>query len=254
MTRRGYVRYKGQWKLPQEVEIAENKRKLEAAQQEWFQKLRRWRGWLGTDRDQQARENIVGISNRLAVKALTAGLRDEKGDQQYRLLLVEALAKIDATEAAMALAIASIYDPVEEVRLTCLDHLQTKPRPEVVRYYVGKLKEKDNAVVNLAGAALGRMKDPSAIDPLIAALVTVHKFKVEKPGGDGAMSATFGSGGTGLAMGGGPKYFHQSLSNQSVLDALVALTGQNFNFDKQAWHYWYAAQKKPPQQIDARRD
>jgi len=33
--------------------------------------------------------------------------------------------------AAMALAIASISDPVEEVRLTCLDHLQTKKRPEV---------------------------------------------------------------------------------------------------------------------------
>jgi len=39
-----------------------------------------------------------------------------------------------------------------------------------------------------------------------------------------------------------------------VLDALTALTGQNFNFDKQAWKYWYAAQKKTPDSLDARRD
>ena len=63
MIRRGYVRYKGQWKLPQEVELAETKRKQEAAQQEWFQKVRRWRGWLGTDRDRQACDNIRGISD-----------------------------------------------------------------------------------------------------------------------------------------------------------------------------------------------
>ena len=42
----------------------------------------------------------------------------------------------------MALAVAAIYDPVDEVRLTCLDHLQTKKRPEVVAYFVGKLKDK----------------------------------------------------------------------------------------------------------------
>jgi hypothetical protein len=39
-----------------------------------------------------------------------------------------------------------------------------------------------------------------------------------------------------------------------VLDALVALTGKNFNFDVQAWKYWFAGQKKPPEKIDGRRD
>ena len=63
MTKRGYVRYKGQWKTRQEVELLENKRKLEATQQEWFQKLKRWRGWLGGDRDQQARDNIQAIDD-----------------------------------------------------------------------------------------------------------------------------------------------------------------------------------------------
>lgn len=253
MLKRGYQRYKGQWKLPQEIDILEKKRQQESAQQDWFQKIKRWRGWLGSDRDDQARDGIRTINDPAAVKALTLGLRDD-ADPRVRLLFIEALAKIDTAEAARALAIAAVSDPVEEVRLTCLDYLQLKKRPDVAAYFVGKLKDKNNVVVNQAGVALGRMKDPSTIGPLIDALITVHKFKIAKPGGDNAMSAGFGSGGTGMSMGGGPKIIHQSIPNQAVLDALVALTGRNFNFDKQAWKYWFAAQKKPAEKLDARRD
>ena len=118
--------------------------------------------------------------------------------------------------------------------------------------------------MNLAAIGLGRMKDPSAIGPLIDALVTVHKFKIVKPGGDNAMSGTFGtgprgsgapSGGIGMSAGGGPT--HHPPKHQPIRPCwmrLVALTGQNFNFDKQAWKYWYAAQKKAPASLDARRD
>ena len=259
MTKRGYVKHNNKWMLPQEVQIAEDKKKLEAAQQEWFQKLKRWRGWLGTDRDQQGRLSIVAITDPDAVRALATDLRDEN-NPQTRMLFAEALAKIDAPEAARALAIAAVYDDVEEVRLTCLDHLQAKPRPDVVSYFIGKLRDKksSNEVINLAAVGLGRMKDPVAIGPLIEALVTRHKFKVVQPGGDGAMSPSFGKGpnggGTGLSMGGGPKYIHRDISNPAVLDALVALTGRNFSFDKEAWKAWYASQKKSPDKIDARRD
>jgi len=252
MTKRGYVRYKGQWKLPQEVELLEEKRNLQESQQEWFIKLKRWRGWLDSDRSRQAQENIRAIDDTAATKALMMGLRDES-DPRVRKLLIAALAKIDTPESARALAIASIVDPVEEVRLTCLDHLEKKKRPEVAAYFVGKLRDKDNIVVNLAAIGLGRMKDPSSIGPLINALVTSHKFKIVTPGGDG-MSASFGSGGTGLSMGNKPKYIRRQIPNQAVLDALVAITGCNFNFDKQAWKYWYAAQKKPSPSLDARRD
>ena len=128
MLQRGYKKYKGQWKLPQEIEVLENKRKQVAAEQKWCQDVKRWRGWLGSDRDQQARDNIRGITDPVAVKALTIGLRDET-DANARVLFIEDLAKIDVSEAAMALAIASISDDLDEVRLTCLDHLRSqKPR------------------------------------------------------------------------------------------------------------------------------
>ena len=258
MIKRGYKKYKGKWITQQEIDLIEEKQKHESAQQEWFRKLKRWRGWLDDDRNRQARENILAIDDPMAVKALAIALRDDSVPAA-RILYVEALANIDTPKAALALAIASLDDPVEEVRLTCLDHLQTKKRPDVVSYYVGKLKDKkDNAIVNRAAFGLARMRDPSSITPLIGALITTHKFKIGKPGGDNAMSSTFGSGpgggGGGMSMGGGPTIIRRDIRNQTVLDALVILTGENFYFDKQAWKYWLAAQKKPAQAIDARRD
>lgn len=256
MIERGYIRYKNHWMLQQQIDLIENKSKLENAQHEWFQNIKRWRGWLDTDRDNQARENFRNISDPLAINALVTGLRDDPS-VPVRLIYIEVLAKINTPEAARALAIASIEDRVEEVRLTCLDRLQTEKRPDIVVYFVSKLRAKDNPTINLAGIALGRMKDPSAIGPLIDALVTTHKFKIVKPGGDGAMSTSFGKGpnggGTGMSMGGGPKFVTQQFTNQAVLDALTNITGQSFGFDQKVWRNWHASQKKP-ETIDARRD
>jgi hypothetical protein len=114
-----------------------------------------------------------------------------------------------------------------------------------VAYFVKELRSKDNAVVNRAARGLQRMKDRSAVGPLIDALVTTHKIKVA--GNPGNISTTFGSGGGGglSAGGGGPKIYTVHTSNQAALDALIALTGTNFNFDKQAWKYWFATQKRP---------
>jgi hypothetical protein len=40
-----------------------------------------------------------------------------------------------------------------------------------------------------------------------------------------------------------PTVIRRSLQNQGVLDALVAITGQNFGYDQRAWNTWYANQK-----------
>src|SRR5205085_482624 len=100
--------------------------------------------------------------------------------------------------------------------------------------------------------ALGRLGDPTAVRPLIDALITKHKVQVGQ-GNNGAIGAGFGGpvgngggggGGGGLTMGGGPQFVDQSLRNESVRDALVALTDQNFDFDTATWQKWFAAQRK----------
>lgn len=255
MARRGLIYYKGRWRTRQEIELLENRQQIEQAQRAWYGKLKMWREWLGTPRDAQARENIRAIDDPLAVSALSQALREDAA-AAGKLLYIEALGRIATSPAVKALAEAAIQQPVEEVRLSCLDELKRIRSPEAVAYFVEQLRSKDNQIVNRAGRALGEMGDPSAIGPLIDALVTTHKYKIVV-GSPGNMSATFptgGAGGTGLAMGGGPKIVTRQLTNQDVLDALVNLAGGvNFNFDERAWKYWYASQKRPAT-VDIRRD
>jgi hypothetical protein len=242
--------------MQQEIELEEAKRKKELAETAWFKKIQQWRGWLGKQRDQQARENIASIDDPLAVKALAMGVLKTERSDEVRLLYIEALGKIKAPEAATTLAIVAIDDPVEEVRLTCLDYLKKKDandRNMAVKYFIMRLvdNKSSNAVINRAGLGLGRMKDPSAIAPLIKALISYH---TRTTGPAGNMSMSFGSnGGIGFGAGQKPKSVTERKYNQAVLDALVGITGQNFSYDQRAWNTWHANQKKAAETLDARR-
>ena len=78
MAKQGYRKYKGRYRTAQEIEVLESKRKRELAEKDWYQKIKRWRSWLGGKADQQAKDNITGITDAAAVKALATGLRDDK--------------------------------------------------------------------------------------------------------------------------------------------------------------------------------
>lgn len=253
MLAQGYRRYKGRWRLPQEIELMEKDRQKDLAEGEWKEKLNLWRQWLGSDRYRLAKENIQAIDDPNAIKALAYALNEDRRDQA-RLLYAEALARIGTPGANRILAICAMKDPIEEVRLTCLDYLREKQDREALEYFIGRLKSSSNAEINLAGKALRQMEAPSAIEPLIDALVSTHKYKVTT-GNPGQTSATFGSGGGGgLAVGSSTKIITRRLSNRDVLDALVSLAGGvNFGFDVGRWKAWYATQRAQPD-LDARRD
>jgi len=256
MTERGYVRYKGRWRTPQEVQLMERDRKLEVARKQWYVDIRRWRDWLDGKRAAEGRRNLLAIDDPLAVPGLSDILADEPVPQA-RMIFIEALARIGTPAAMQVLARGAMEDPVEEVRLTCLDYLKKQPSPEVAGYFIGKLRSKDNKMVNRAAVALGQLESPTAISPLIDALITEHKFKLVTAGSGGSMSATFPTGGSGggggLSMNQKPKIIKRLFQNQAVLDALVEITGQNFNYNQQAWKYWLASQRRRVD-FDPRRD
>lgn len=247
MQQRGYVRYKGRWMLPQEVQILEEKAAAESQQQEWIRKLAVWTEWLGTDRTAAAEKEIREIRDPAAVGAILKMIEREKRDT-VRLLLIDTLGQIESPQAKRALAILAMNDPLEEARLTCLDHLVEQPTPDIVPYFVNFLKSNDNKMIHRAARALQRLGDPSAIPALIDALVTTHKIKLTE-GRSGAMTAAFGTGPDGnvmpgLSMGDNkPKYVRQRVANRPVLEALVTLSGANFGFEQKAWRTWYAKQK-----------
>jgi hypothetical protein len=255
----GYVRYKGEWLLPQEVELAEQKRKNDLAEKQWFTNLKRWRGWM----DEPSKADLVHdefnkIDDPLAVPALVQSLETD-GRREIRVWCLRALGRISTPDAVKAIVEHSLDETNEEIRLTCFDQLTGNALHMAVPLYVTDLKSKENARVNRAGYALGKLGDKTAIVPLIDALITTHKFTVtEGSSNPNQIGAGFSPGGGmspgGLTVGSKTTTIKRDLSNQQVLDALVALTGGvNFGFDQKAWRNWYASQRKPAT-VDTRRD
>ena len=257
MESQGYVRYMGRWMTSQEAELLARDEKVELAEKDWMSKLKRWRGWLNdSDKMAEGRQNILTINDPYAGKALAIAMKSER-ERAAKLLYVDSLSNIGTPNAMDVLVANAIDNGDEEVRIACLDRIVRANYGGATPYFVQKLKDPDNRVVNRAATAIGSLKDPIATSPLIDALVTTHKFKFV-PQNPGQMSSTFGNG-----PGGGPggfsfgqakeKIVSKRLTNQAVLDALVIITGMNFNYDVAAWKYWYVSQKKPAN-LDARRD
>jgi hypothetical protein len=257
MTERGYKFYKGKWVLPQEIVLEEQSRKVELAEKEWIQRLKRWRGWLeNAEKTEEARRSIRDISDPFAVKALSAGMESEK-NERVRVLYAEALGRIGTPGALGVLVDRSLIDPDEDVRLQSLDELEEHKHPDLTALFVKGLKHKENAVVNRAAMGLARMGDPSAVRPLIDALITTHKFVVQT-GQEGQTTTGFardgnGGGGGGISLGASRQVISQKMRNEAVRDALVTIAGVNYDFEVNTWLDWYAAQKQE-RNLNGRRD
>jgi hypothetical protein len=254
---RGYVEYLGQWMTPQERDLKEEARKTELAEKDWKRRLKQWRGWLEGPRAQEALDQIGRITDPFAIRALGDCLVADKVEE-YRKRYIEALARIDAPAAWRILCERSLMDKDEEVRLTCLDYITERPSPALTDYFVSRLHDKENTVVNRAALALGKLKDRKAIAPLIEALLTDHVFQIapaqpSMTAGIGSMNGQSLGGGFSFG-GGGPKFEKRTLQNEDVLQALVELTGgQNYLYNRDAWKAWYASHKKA-RSLNARRD
>ncbi|MEI7782011.1 MAG: hypothetical protein WCJ18_08830, partial [Planctomycetota bacterium] len=117
------------------------------------------------------------------------------------------------------------------------------------------LASPDNARVNRAAEAIGRLvgDSPAAgttlaglIGGLIAALETQHMTLVGAGAPEGSTTATFTPAGGGLAVGGGAKRVKTTVRNERVLEALVTITGANFEWNAAAWRAWLASCESPP--------
>jgi hypothetical protein len=253
MAALGLLRYRGDWRTPQEVELIERNEAATTAAKEWNGKLARLRRRLEQPAAaDQAAEEIREISDPLAVAAVAAALVSEPVFA-VRRAYVEALSHIRTPDAIATLIGTARDHPDRETRFAAVERLVMIGPHQAVSPLVAGLASADNAQVNRSAEALGRLGLPEAIGPLIAALETRH---LTASGGDqpaGSTSATFTPAGGGLSMGGGPKKTTVVAKNDRVLEALVALTGKNFEWDAAAWRAWLASTQSPPPGYDPRR-
>jgi len=251
MAQRGLTRYRGAWRTVQEIELVERAERASLAQREWSRRLERLRREADVPATgDRAAEEIRELADPAAVPALAAALAKEPAPT-VRAWYVEALARIASPDAARVLVAVALDHPDPETRIAACERLAATPPPVALPTFTAALRSGDNGQVNRAAEALARIGRDEAIGPLIDALVTRHVVGADAP--EGQMSATFTPSGGGLAMGGGPKRSVVEARNARVLEALVALTGANFEWDAAAWRRWLAARNAPPDDFDLRR-
>jgi hypothetical protein len=250
------VLHDGKYVTPQHVELLEREKENKGTQADWSNNIERLRRWLTgrqEDRAAQAHADLQAIRDPAAAEAVVAALRREK-DPALKRLWLEILSHLNHRAAIDALVDHSLADPDEEIRHQSLEYLIKSGRPGLVTPYVRALKDRDNEIVNRAGAALGQIGDGDAAGPLIDALVTTHKIKIGDGNPDQIATAFSPDGGSFSFGGGGPKVVSKDIRNPAVLNALVTLAGgASFDYDEAQWRRWLAAQAKH-QAVDVRRD
>jgi hypothetical protein len=249
MQARGYVLHKGRWLLPQDKALQEQKEQTEVASKEWHNKMRRFRGLVGDrgPKGQAALEELQAITDPNAVPALMQWFKDENSEA-VSLEIIKVLGRIERGDAVRSLCLIAVDGASEELRLSAIDELKRIKDHSAVTMLVQALKSKDNKRINRAGLALGELEDKTAIEPLIASLVTVHKRVAQQGGGQSISTGFDSTGGTSFGTGSKAVVVRNNISNQDVHDALVKLAGDgvDFGYDAKAWRSWHANQKKPP--------
>jgi HEAT repeat protein len=251
MTARGLVRNRGAWRTPQEIELFERAEKAAQERRDWATRLERLRKRLDSGGQADAAEQIREISDPAAVPAVAAALATEP-DPRVRAMYVEALGRVRGPEGAAALLAVAIDHADPETRRLAVERLAALGPEPFVPPLVAALAGDDNPRINRAAEALGGLRSFTAVAPLIAALETEHVVVVGDGGPEGSTTATFTPTGGGLSMGSGPKRRKQRLRNERVLEALVAITGANFEWNAAAWRAWLAG-RQTPADFDPRR-
>ena len=252
MTARGFVRYRGMWRTVQEIELIERSDRVNLAQREWTIRLERLRKRLDDPRQAEAAvEEIREIADPFAVPALAAALGKERMPR-VRADYVEALSHIRGPEAMTTLVSVAVDHADPETRILAAERLVDIGPEMAAQAIAGALGGADNARINRAAEVLGRLGSASAVGPLIGALETEHMLVAGGGAPEGSTTATFTPSGGGLSMGGGPKRQKTRVQNQRVLEALVKITGENFDWNTAAWRAWQANRQLPPD-FDPRR-
>lgn len=243
---------------------------LAAIQQQWIGQIRAIRAQFldatAASANRNGRERILAITDPLAVLPLARVLSD--GSVFSRRVLIEALAEFDEDEATLNLASLALLDDDAEVRRQATLELKRRDDPRIAAQMRKGLQSNNDVIVTRAAVTLGMLQAKSAIPELIAALTAERARFVEVPVQQlfGDMSHTFQREtrvqlGSSVDMRHRPQHGNPAGLNKpmfrptrqelrqvtvlrtEVMEALKAITGENFGFDATAWSRWYEEQK-----------
>jgi hypothetical protein len=272
MSARGYVKYKGRYMLPQELELIQQDARVTETEKAWFKKVRMWHGWLDSERPERQTEALAQlqeIHDPEAVPALSRTFKDV-ADQDRRRMYVSILSKIGGERPISPLVLQSLWDESRPVREAAIAGLRMRDVTKAIPYYLRALKNSVNLVVNRAADALAQLGSDAVVPQLIDALVTRHVYTELVPEQGLGMTSSGGMVPVGqpilppniealLATGQLPYgvrveapmnsgrmkeiTYEKDEENESVLIALNIISGENFGYDEPTWRRWYNSHK-----------
>ncbi|HVP11803.1 MAG TPA: HEAT repeat domain-containing protein [Phycisphaerae bacterium] len=215
----------------------------------------------------RGREQILAIRDPFAVPAITSVL--STGNVAARRVMVEALAQFDEDEATMNLLVVTLLDPAADVRKQAAVELVRRKDERVVERLREALRSNEEFILRNAATALGVFKARSAIEDLVAVLSTeeLRQVYVTRPvmvdnvwlafGGPGRYRhggrmlsyrprsiGVLAPANTMIGTEGAYEVQSVSIYRTEVQEALIAITGQNFGFDRDAWLTWWRDQRR----------
>lgn len=260
---RGYVKHKGKHVLPQELDVLSKQAFATQAEKRWYSQVKQSLGLLASDREDRSSSGLKklrSIDRADAVPALAKALRTTP-EEEYRLILVEVLSKIEGERPVVPLAMQSVLDESAAVRASAIRSVRKRPSDRVLPVYLRYLKDPLNLLVNRAAAALAELGEQAAVPHLIEALITRHQFQalLSEDEMDALLEEQTGPV-IVLPIDYDPQVHRTAPDrehavddemtemrvekderNPSVLAALNLLTHQDFGYDRPAWRAWHTA-------------
>jgi hypothetical protein len=164
---RGFVRHKGKWRVPQEVELEQRQQEQQEAELEWSRQIKLWRSWIMRRRSlaADAMTKLASIDDVWAAPTLVELLNEKNEPRDLRRIYVEVLGRLHVPISTVALTQRVLVDEDEHIRDRALEYLVKRQDKGATRLFVGALGDANNVVVNRAAVALNHLQDPDAVVP-----------------------------------------------------------------------------------------
>ncbi|MDR0870979.1 MAG: hypothetical protein LBN39_09320 [Planctomycetaceae bacterium] len=232
---RGLLKHEGRWKTQQQIDVESKFARQKKKELEWEKRI-------GT----MSKNDLSAITDPAAAVPLWKALTNAS-NPDGRILLIRALGNI-TTPAALHSVARWALNPKEneEVRQTCYEVILKYPEAKqaIIGFYATYLNPNtDPATLNLAARGIAELDGKSAVPQLIDVLITYYTKQTTV--GSDTPSVVQGNSG-GLGMSAGTKTVKQTFTSQNrdVLNALIRLTGNNFQFNQDTWRNWLIQSQK----------
>lgn len=226
---------------------------------------------------EEGRRQILAIQDPLAISVIGGIL--SKGGRAVRLVMVEALAGFKnegRDESTMNLVVISLFDPDPVVRTVAARALVPRQDERIVTRFRKALSSNEDMVIRNAAVVLGMMRSREAVRDLAKCLYTVERRTVRyarqeiigdvyrsfngqsvivphDPNMPGSERLIYRPDGVAVLATGtlvGTRWVDEQMDvkffRTDVQEALIAITGQNFGFEPEAWLKWADDHEKKP--------